>query len=685
MRLLATFVASAPLVLSAALPVAGLPEGAPAADDPPTSDADTAVAPSVSLVRQPAWTRIGGALPMRLNVAGDTTGLVLRFTLYGRLSSRSAFELTTLDQGLGSQVAAVDLPLDGKAVSDDGEVVARIGLRGPDEQRDPERLPISMTGVHPLRVALVDSGSGAALSDFVTWIVAVDDDPVDTPLAFSWVWHVSAPPLALPDGSPEPAVLSQMEPGGRLDVIAGLLAETRGLPVSIMLSPETLDSWRVAARDDPDLAAGYSALSAAASRSENQLLPTPYVPIEVPDLVSAGLGEELVPELIAGSDTLERILDRRVDPRTAFVDPVDPDAIDRLRSSFVDRIVVREESLLPSERNLTPARPFSLATGSLDVVAAATNPGLYALLEGDLPDALLAQRFLAGVALVALEAPADQRGLVFSTPSEWDPRGETISLLLEGLREHPLVDPMTLDDYFATVPLDTFDDSEEPLIRLLAGFEPGEHPVTPAQLADARLTLDSFRTVVGDDDDRIRRGEHALLTSLTTLWSSDRAAAELAVIDDAATRFLSGITMTEQSVTVTSRRANVPLSFVNDTGRPVRVRVHLESSKLVFPEGSDRVVELAEGNTTERFLLSARANGTFTMSVTLTSEDGRLAVGSPESITVHATVFSGVGAFLTIGALIFLAGWWANHIWRGRRERRRHDSPGTPEEPAPAS
>jgi hypothetical protein len=26
---------------------------------------------------------------------------------------------------------------------------------------------------------------------------------------------------------------------------------------------------------------------------------------------------------------------------------------------------------------------------------------------------------------------------------------------------------------------------------------------------------------------------------------------------------------------------------------------------------------------------------------------------------------------LTVGAIVFLAGWWANHIWRSRRALRR--------------
>ena len=636
-------------------------------------------------MRQPAWTRVGGNLPIRLSVAGARPGLDLRFTLYGRLSSRTAFELTTRGEGLGSAVGRVDLALDEKAVSDDGEMTALIVLSDPESPREPDRLPATHTGVYPMRVEMVDSESGGSLSDFVTWVVAVEDGPVDTPLAVTWIWQISAPPLDRPDGNPSPEVLAQMEPDGRLHRIAELLAVADGVPLTLALTPETLASGRDAARRDESLADGYDSLRSAAARPEHQLLPVPYVPIEVPALEAAGLGAELVPELIAGTDTIEELLDRRVDPRTAFVDPVNAAAIDRLRQSFVDRIAIRDEVLVPAERNLTPARPFTLATGTLSLSATSTNPGLYSLLEGAHEDALLAQRYLAGLSLVALEAPALQRGLVFASPSTWDPRSEVVRLVLAGQRNHPLLDPVTLDDYFATVPEDTFDDSDEHLVRLLTSPEPGSLPITAAQLVDARIALESFRSIVGDEDDRIRRGERSLLLALTTSWSRERAAAELAVLGDAASAFLSGIKMTEQSVTITARRASIPLSFVNDTGRPVRVRVSMASSKLLFPDGSDRVVELAEGNTTESFVVDARTNGTFTMSVTLTSEDGRLPIGVPAQVTVRATVFSGVGAFLTIGAVLFLAGWWANHMWRIRRARR--PPPGRPaaEDPAAAS
>ena len=55
----------------------------------------------------------------------------------------------------------------------------------------------------------------------------------------------------------------------------------------------------------------------------------------------------------------------------------------------------------------------------------------------------------------------------------------------------------------------------------------------------------------------------------------------------------------------------MPLSFENNSGRDgVKVRVHLESPKLVFPEGSDFQVTLPRGHYTTEFPVEARASGT---------------------------------------------------------------------------
>ena len=94
-------------------------------------------------------------------------------------------------------------------------------------------------------------------------------------------------------------------------------------------------------------------------------------------------------------------------------------------------------------------------------------------------------------------------------------------------------------------------------------------------------------------------------------------------------------------------------------------------------KGNDVVITLPLGHwtaPTDRrapFPVIARTSGTFAMTITLESADGSLPLGQPTRVTIRSAVFSGIGIALTLGALVFLAGWWGNHFWRTRRARRR--------------
>jgi hypothetical protein len=114
----------------------------------------------------------------------------------------------------------------------------------------------------------------------------------------------------------------------------------------------------------------------------------------------------------------------------------------------------------------------------------------------------------------------------------------------------------------------------------------------------------------------------------------------------------------------------------NTTAQPVTVRERLQSEKLFFPNGAERVLTLPPHNTTARFAVETRASGTFPMLVTVSSADGRI-VFQEARFTIRSTVVSGVGLFLTIGAGLFLAGWWANHFRRRRQGLRAARTSGS--------
>jgi hypothetical protein len=209
--------------------------------------------------------------------------------------------------------------------------------------------------------------------------------------------------------------------------------------------------------------------------------------------------------------------------------------------------------------------------------------------------------------------------------------------------------------------------------RPLVQTTPPAPNVTGAAYFKAEVRLAAFQSLVGSTDDRVVRGDRALLVSVSSAWSGGsgrrRATNELGIIENTVRAFIADIHLPNPStITLTSRSGEVPLTFRNDTGRPVRVRVSLASDKLAFPQGSVQDVDLPSRSTTLRVSVRARTSGTFPLRVTVTSIDGGLAI-SDTRFRIRSTAVSAVGIALMVGAGVFLAAWWGYDIRRRRRRR----------------
>jgi hypothetical protein len=147
----------------------------------------------------------------------------------------------------------------------------------------------------------------------------------------------------------------------------------------------------------------------------------------------------------------------------------------------------------------------------------------------------------------------------------------------------------------------------------------------------------------------------------------------------------------DQTVTLTDRSGDIPITIENQLDYPVEVQVQLTSDKLEFPEGSVRTVTLPPSTPTQiDYRVESKASGAFPVDVSVQSPDGGIVVGSAR-YTVRSTAISGVGLVLSVGAGAFLLLWWARH-WRGIRRDRRLVSTAHPsmrttggEQPAPSS
>ncbi len=637
--------------------------------------APTLAAPGLSLAAQPAWIQTQGneLIAVRLgqpSVAAQP-GAGIQLTIRRSVTSRTDFENALSGKSLPDVVTHFSYPFSSNRPTPQHEYVLTFGLSGSSA---PRAVGIDSPGVYPVEVGLY--GTKVTHSTFVTWMVVIDPQEASAsqPLRVSWIWQIGADPFQLPVGV-NPSTLAAMQPGGRLDHIATLLARAGSFPLTLGIGPETLAAWSAEARTHAALAPGFERVRSGTARPTNQRLPEPYVPIAAPTLIDEGLGSHLPEEFAAGSKAVFDSTGRIPDPRAAFVDPADTATLDQLTQMQVSQFVVRDTALVPVPEELTPAQPFTVATSlGTPMPAAATNSPLEALFNTPGSAALREQRVIAALAEIAYEAPSVPRGVVIATPNNWSPDVATVSLLLHDLARDPLVQPATLNTLFSEVP--AAESNGAPVQRQLAPLPSSTpHPLTAKQFNDAARDLAAYTTMVGPNDTSIAGSKHSLLLSLSTVNTRSQAQAYLNGISAKLHRLTSGITTTAKTLTLTARRAYLPLSFQNDTGRAgIRVLVHLDSPKLIFPKGTDFLLELPIGHSTaarNQFPVEARASGTFAMTISLESPDGKIKFGPPTRVTIRSAVFSGIGIALTLSALLFLAFWWGNHFFRTRRARRR--------------
>ncbi len=641
--------------------------------------------PSITLTGQPAWTELGGDVAFRLALSDATApSLEVRAIFYSATLSRIAFERSLDGDRLGRDVVTRSIAVASMPVVGNDRIFS-IGLQDPQLASDPARVRLSIpssarAGVFPVKLQLREPDSGRVLDDFVTPVVAVRPsvagETPSEPLQVASLWNVAAAPSPPTiDPGPDPALAAEVAPRGRLGRLATALGNVRDVAVTVVPNPGTVDAIRSQAAGDPRAAA---VLTAIRSASQSALtLSGPYATVDGPSLLRARLTDAFDASLTAGRTVLESTLRVAVDPTIAPVQPLDERTLAALRlGGGVTRLVVEPGALAPADApdQFTPTRPFRIdsAAGSFDALE--VNAITSDLLTRRGPDVLRAQQLLASLAVIALEQPNRTRGVIINTPLLWDVKSDRINAVLAGLRNHPLLRSAPAADLFR-IPAATV--KSKPYVRTLAPVSPPASPITQRSYARTSGAIDALASMIGSDRpivNRLRAQVQLTIAGRIPRTGASVSQARVHLIDDAV-RTATGMitTRASRSVTLTSRRASVPLSIENASQRPVKVRVTLASLKLDFPKGSDQIVDLPPGNTTIQFDVEARASGTFPVLVTVGSPDGGLDLQRAR-YTVRSSGVSGVGLVLTIGAGLFLAAWWLTH-WR---RSRRHPTPALP-------
>jgi len=650
------------LVLVAMLPLVGSAPSAIAADN----------SAAITLQGQTPWVAPGGDLVLRLHVKGDPSGLEIAATVHRAVATRSQLADTVAGRRLGGVEGLVVQPVDGLPIDGDGNRVLTIGIQDPNAPRDPARvaLPRDISAIYPVEIELRTAKNDATIDQFVTHLALLGSG--GSPLSVAMVWRLDATPAHRADGSVGAPTRHNLDATGRVGRMVDALANAPDVPATVQAVPETLEAWLDTAPrpGDPESSPALTALRTMTGQPTRQFVSGPFVDVDLPSLEAAGLGDEAGAQFARGADDLRNALGFRPDPRTVVVGSVDAAALARLRSLGADRVAV-DPSAVPLATRLTPANPFTITSRGRTFTASVLDPGLRDLLghPSDAP-ALRAQRFLTGLMLVALEAPGESRGVVVDTPVGWDAPAALLEGILGGLRANPVLRPNTLDGWFAHVPAR----GSRSLPATTRGVSIDRVAIDREDSRVARHRLDGFDGLVGDSDPVAAAAERDLLLAERSVTkASERRAAHAyldgvnATIDGVAARVHAPAGRT---VTLTARRASIPISIINANPRPLAVRIRLVSDKLLFPHGSGRDLTLPPHATTMRFAVETRTSGAFPLTITITSPDGSLVVTSSQ-LTVRSTAVSGMGVFLAGGAGAFLFLWWGWHLrTRGRRRPR---------------
>ena len=621
---------------------------------------------ALTLASKTPWVGRAGDLVLRVHVdAAAPSETELAVAVHGRLTSRSQFERTLEGSVRGSPIMVVSAPLSQLGRDPAGAVSVQLPVQDPALPRDPARVLLSRDGVYPVRVELRERGGGEVLTGFTTHLVyaagvATDRDPLG--LALILPFH--APPTTTSDGGRD---LPKLEP---LRDLAVAIGAHRSVPLTVDPTPETVEALAEA----PEEEGGEVLAELKAGLAGRQLVSSTYVETDPRSLLDAGLQGELTAQRTRARQVLRDALDVRADPRTWVLDgDLDPELLEMARAGQVDRLVVNEAALQPTDRPVTLAQPFALESGrnAPSVSALAGDPGLASHFSvsserGDGGPVLAAHHFLADLAVIHFDSPGTARAAVAVPPRNWRAEPAFLEALLSGLAQSPVVEPVTLDQAFA-VPEAENERGARLVRRPLAGEDAPDLP--GRAIREARARLESFGSLVDPGNPVESRLDRALLSSQAAGLPAARRRALIESVSRGIDAEFSQLSLPgNRSVTLTARTGEIPITIQSNLPYPVRARLRVESDKLAFPDGSRREIELANTNTTERFSVRARTSGAFPVRVILESPEGDLVLGR-SLFTVRSTAASGVGVALSAGAVGFLGVWWAGHVMQARRRK----------------
>jgi hypothetical protein len=634
---------------------------------------------ALALLQQSAFVGPGQAFTVRLALgAAVPKGASLGITVYQHLTSRSAFVQTLNGTAPGAVLSSsAPIPLTDLPADPAGGVDVTVPVKAGDTPpagagtggytADLRCVTGGCGGVYPLRLQL-DATVGGVRPQVLTNLVYEEPPAGTSRLRVALVTPLSLPAAtASANGTvaaPSAASLAS------LAAVTGAFADHPDVAATLVPNPAT-----VAALAVDDRARAHQLLTqlqALAASDTRQSLAGPFAAVDPAAFVAAGLGTELGTQAQRGGQTLGADGVHAAGGTWVDTDPLDQATLGQLSGLGAGHVVAPATAVGTGVFRLTPAAPVTVPDGRGGTATLALeDPVLAQQLAGaasaGTDSVLAANQVLADLALIYYEQPnlATPRAVVALSPTVWSPAPAFADTLLAGLTANPVLEPATLTAVFGAVPA----------LRstTLRRATPDPSTLPARAIRAARGQIDAFTTAVSDP--AVPRGlSDLLLTAESGLLRPARQAAGVGEAVAALHAELGRVSITADSIRLTSSAARVPVTIVKTAPYTVTGVMTVSSDKLVLSGGGPRTVVLDRPTNAVYVGMQARTGGVFRVTVTLVSPQGGLVLATHE-ITVRSMSASAVAIGLSLGAVAVLLLWWARTVWRrggGRGAHRRH-------------
>lgn len=655
------------------------------AETPAAETQATAAGPTLGLVSQSSWVAPQATFDAVLDLHGTVADDRLALTVYPAVTSRSRFDDSIRGENLGTPLSAnlPTLPLSAFDATPSASGGSQIATSIPVSATEKPSFGIQLTqpGVYPVRIAVTDD-AGTTRASLLTHLVRLPAQEVASPLAFSMIVPIHAPPTFQPDGAAEmdPAALT------RIDAALQALRTHPGVQVNLLPTPETVEG--LAAVDQANTLAGQPADRVASLRAavaNRQVLGTTFTDLDVGSWVAAPAPAvaTVKAQLVTGADAVAAQIGVRPDTSTVLADPTfTTQALAAFHFTGTEQLVIPQDQLAPlSGGAASPAalQAFAVTDSNGQLLPAISTDQTLADRLTQTDDPVLNGHLVLADLAVLWGDGAQPRGTVLSVPPDLDVDTRTYDAVFDGLADRlaggqaaPVVSAVSIDDLFLVTNVATNPDRRgETLVRAYEAESVRSLGELPDQINRVSNQVASYRTMLGAEVGRADALTRQLLISSGEHLDDDTRAAYIdGVAAFVADQYAGIVAPDDQRVTLTAENGEVPITIENHLDYEVEVEVALSSVKLEFPEGSTTTVVLApESSTRVEVSVVSRASGAFPVTVTVRTPDQQVTVASTR-FTVRSTAISGIGLILSIGAGLFLLVWWAMNFRKTRRAKQ---------------